>query len=130
MHWKGSFENMHKIPNKANLRDLIAATGLVILLKLDSNRRFFSPCEILLNLGQNLQYFVPRDLEIWRMTLKNIRQRFYIVSCFVYHFIAISEFKVELQSGNAQFGSKSSIFLVVWSWNLSDDIKKTIVPLS
>ena len=38
--------------NKANLRDLIAATGLVILLKLDSNRRFFSPC----------------DLEIWWMT--------------------------------------------------------------
>ena len=40
--------------NKANLRDLIAATGLVILLKLDSNRRFFSPC----------------DLEIWWMTPK------------------------------------------------------------
>ena len=33
-------------PNKANLRDLIAATGLVILLKLDSNRRFFSPCDL------------------------------------------------------------------------------------
>ena len=31
---------------KANLRDLIAATGLVILLKLDSNRRFFSPCDL------------------------------------------------------------------------------------
>ena len=43
--------------NKANLRDLIAATGLVILLKLDSNRRFFSLC----------------DLEIWRMTFKNNR---------------------------------------------------------
>ena len=28
--------------NKANLRDLIAATGLVILLKLDSNRPFFA----------------------------------------------------------------------------------------
>ena len=28
--------------NKANLRDLVAATGLVILLKLDSNRRFFA----------------------------------------------------------------------------------------
>ena len=28
--------------NKANLRDLIAATGLAILLKLDSNRRFFA----------------------------------------------------------------------------------------
>ena len=27
-------------------RDLIAATGLVILLKLDSNHRFFSPCDL------------------------------------------------------------------------------------
>ena len=45
------------ITNKANLKDLIAATGLVILLKLDSNRRFFSPC----------------DLEIWWMTQKNNR---------------------------------------------------------
>ena len=45
------------ILNKANLRDLIAATGLVILLKLDWNRRFFSPC----------------DLEIWWMTPKNNR---------------------------------------------------------
>ena len=43
--------------NKANLRDLIAATGLVILLKLDLNRRFFSPC----------------DLDIWWMTQKNTR---------------------------------------------------------
>ena len=34
------------IHNKANLRDLIAATGLVILLKLDSNHRFFSPCDL------------------------------------------------------------------------------------
>ena len=29
--------------NKANLRDLIAATGLVILLKLDLNRQIFQP---------------------------------------------------------------------------------------
>ena len=29
------------LENKANLRDLIAATGLVILLKLDSNHWFF-----------------------------------------------------------------------------------------
>ena len=38
--------------NKANLRDLIAATGLVILPKMDLNRRYFGPC----------------NLEIWRMT--------------------------------------------------------------
>ena len=37
--------------------DFIAATGLVGLLKLDSNHQFFSPC----------------DLEVWWMTLKNYR---------------------------------------------------------
>ena len=41
--------------NKANLRDLIAGTGLVILLKLDSNRRFFS--RETPNLGKNQQFF-------------------------------------------------------------------------
>ena len=30
---------------------------------------------------------------------------------FVHHFIAINKFKLELQSGNAQFGSKWTIFL-------------------
>ena len=43
--------------NKANLRDLIAANGLVILLKLNSNHWFFGPC----------------DLEIWWMNPKNNR---------------------------------------------------------
>ena len=33
-----------QLMNEANLKDLIAATGLVILLKLDSNCRFFSQC--------------------------------------------------------------------------------------
>ena len=53
--------------NKANLRDLIAATGLVILLKFDPNHRFFSPC----------------DLEIWCMTSKNNRAPllYYIKLC-------------------------------------------------
>ena len=42
-HTSEKFKLEHKFfLNKANLRDLIAATGLVILLKLDSNRRFFS----------------------------------------------------------------------------------------
>ena len=43
--------------NKANLRDLIASTGLVILLKLESNRRVFR----------------PNDLEIWWITSKKDR---------------------------------------------------------
>ena len=58
-----------KYNNKANLRDLIAATGLVILLKLDSNRRLFSPC----------------DLAIWWMTLKIIGQLSNITPSFVHH---------------------------------------------
>ena len=65
--------------NKTNLRDLIAATGLVTLLKLDSNRQFFSPC----------------DLEIWWMTLKNNRAPLLCYFKFVHHFIAIGELKLE-----------------------------------
>ena len=53
--------------NASLARDLIAATGLIILLKLDSNRRFVSPC----------------DFEIWWMTLKDNRAPFlcYIKLC-------------------------------------------------
>ena len=42
---------------------------------------------------------------------KTIGHLLYAASIFVYHFIAISEFNLELQSGNAQFGSKSITFL-------------------
>ena len=37
---------------------------------------------------------------------------------FVHHFIAIDEFKLELQSGNDQF------VLAVWPWHLTDDPEK------
>ena len=73
--------------NKANLRDLITVTGLVILLKVDSNRRFVSPC----------------DLEIWWMTLKNKRAP---LLYYIKHFKSIGGFKQELQSANAQFREK------------------------
>ena len=47
--------------NKANLRDLIAATGLIILLKLDSNCRFFS--RETPNLGKNWPWNLTDDLQ-------------------------------------------------------------------
>ena len=138
--------------NKANLRDLIAATGLVILLKFDPNHRFFVPCDLeiwwmaLENNRAPLLYYTKlcasfqihrwiqigitvRKRSIWvkignllsRVTLKfdrwhrkTIEHLFYVASSFVYHFTAISEFKLELQSGNAQFWSKWMIFLAVW----------------
>ena len=43
---------------------------------------------------------------------------------FVHHFVAIGDFKNELRSGNAQFGSNSMIFRAVWPWNLTDDLEK------
>ena len=175
--------------NKANLRDLIAATGLLILLNLDSKSLIFQPvwpwnlmdvffyitssfvhhfkplgelnwsyCPETLNSGQNRQFFVQCDFAIWWMTLKNkrapllrysklcvsfqshrwiqtgvtVRKRStwvkigdfvsrvtlkfegwpckriwhlcYVASSFAHHFIAIGEFKLKLQSRNAQFG--------------------------
>ena len=150
------------ILNKANLRDLIAATGLVILLKFDPNHRFFVPCDLeiwwmaLENNRAPLLYYIKlcasfqihrwiqigitvRKRSIWvkignflshvtlkfdRWHRKKIEHLFYVASSFVYHFTAISEFKLELQSGNAQFWSKSMVFLAVWPWNLMDDLQK------
>ena len=135
--------------NKANLRDLIVAIGLVILLKLDSNHWLISPCDLeiwrmtsknkkapllyYIKLCASFQihqwiktwvsvrkrsipvkigdFFVSRDLEIWWMTLKTIGHLLDTTSGLVHHFKSISEFKLELQSGNAQFGSKLAIFL-------------------
>ena len=55
---------------------------------------------------------------------KSIGHLSFAVSSFVQHFIAIGEFKLELQSGNAQFGSNSTIFRAVWPWNLTYDLEK------
>ena len=41
---------------------------------------------------------------------KTIGHLFYATSSFVHHFVAIGEFKLELQPGNAQSGSNSTIF--------------------
>ena len=42
---------------------------------------------------------------------KTIGHLFYVPSSFLHYFIAISEFYIKLQSGNAQLESKSAIFL-------------------
>ena len=73
-----------------------------------------------LNSRQNRRLFEPCDLEILRMTLKTI----YATSSFVHHFIPIGEFKLESQSGKAQFGSNSTIFRALRPCNLTDDLAK------
>ena len=56
---------------------------------------------------------------------KTIGQLSDAASNFVHHFIVIGEFKRELQSGNAQFGSKSTIFepchLEIWRMTLTNN---------
>ena len=79
------------------------------------------------NLGHKCDDFLSR------VTLKfdgwpwiTIGHLFYATSSFVQHFVPIGEFKLELQSGNAQSGSNSTFFRAVWPWNLTDDLSKTI----
>ena len=75
--------------------------------------------------GSNSMILVPCDLEIWQVTTKIIGLLFYAMSSSVHHSVVISEFKLELQSGNAQFGSKSSIFvtpdLEIWRMTLKNN---------
>ena len=60
--------------------------------------------------------------DVW--TWKTIGHLFYATLSFVHHFVAIGEFKLELQYGNAQFGSNSTIFSALWPWDLTDDLEK------
>ena len=93
--------------NKANLRDLIAATGLVI-----SN-------------WIQIVNFSPRvTVKFDGWPCNTIGHLFYATSSFVHHFVAIGEFKLQLQSGNTQSGSNSIIFRAVRPWNLTEDLEK------
>ena len=84
----GKENKFEEILNKANLRDLIAATGLVISNSIQIVN--FSAC-------------VTVKFDGW--PCKNIGHLSYATSSFVHHFVAIGEYKLELQSGNAQSGS-------------------------
>ena len=93
--------------NKANLRDLIAATGLVILLKFDPNHRFFSRC----------------DLEIWCMPSKNNRAPllYYIKLCvsFQIHRWIQTEVTLRKRSTRVEFGHFLSLVTLKfdgWPW--------------
>ena len=65
---------------------------------------------------------VTLQFDLWPWKTKG--HLFYATSSSVHHFIAIDEFKLELQSGNAQFGSNKMIFRAAWPWNLTDDLQQ------
>ena len=64
------------------------------------------------NLGQNGDVFSLLILKLDRWPWKTIGHLFYGTSSLMHHYVYVStgELKLELQSGNAQFGSISTIF--------------------
>ena len=75
--------------------------------------------------GSKSVIFLSRvNFKFDRWPCKRIEHLFYVASNFKQHFIATSEFKLKLQSGNAEFGSKTVIVLAVWPRNLTDDLEK------
>ena len=93
--------------SKANLRDVIAGTALVIS-----------------NWIQIVNFSARVTVKFDGWPRKTIGHFFYNTSSFVHHFKFIGEFKLELQSGNAQSGSNSTIFRAVRPRNLTDDLAK------
>ena len=69
-------------------------------------------------------FFSCVTFKVDRWPWKTIGHLFYDILSFVHHFVAIGKFKLKLKSGNAQFGSKSTIFLAVWPRNFTDDPEK------
>ena len=67
-------------------------------------------------------FHVTLKFDIWPW--KTIGHFFYAPSTIMYHFTALCEIKIKLQSGNTKFGSKSAIFCPVCPWNLTDDLEK------
>ena len=65
---------------------------------------------------------VTLQFDVWHW--KTIGHLLFVTSSFVHHSVTIGEFKLALQSVNAQFGSISTIFLAVWPCNLTDDLEK------
>ena len=61
---------------------------------------------------------------------RKTQDHFYYATWIVHHFIALCEIKLELQSCNAQCGSKSMILCPVWPWNLTDELEKQKVTFS
>ena len=66
--------------------------------------------------GFKLSIFGQCDLEIDGWPRKTTGHLFYTISNIVHHFKAIGEFKLELQSGKAQFGSCVTLKFDGWPW--------------
>ena len=71
-------------------------------------------------------FLSPVTLKFDGWPWKTIGHLFYVASSFVHHFTAISEFKLDVQSKNAQFWSKSTTFFSRVTLNFNGWPSKTI----
>ena len=83
-------------------------------------------CSIRIKIGNCLSCMTLKfDGWPWKI----IGHLFYTTLSFVQHFKAKGIFKLELQSGNAQFGSKLTIFCPGWLWKMVYDLENSRAPL-
>ena len=98
--------------------------ALCIISQQSVNSKWSYSPETLKKIGQNRWFLSRVNLKFdgWPPKIKG---HCYAISSFVYHFIGISKFKMEIKSGNAKFGSKSKIFvpcdLEIWQMTLKND---------
>ena len=91
-----------------------------------SYRHFIATGELKLELlSRYSQFGSERAIFLSRVTLKfdwwpwkTIGHLFYDTSTFVHHFVVVSEFKLELRSGNAQIGAKFVLTCVTLTFDL------------
>ena len=83
----------------------------------------------LTQIGFKSSIFQPVTLKFNGWPRKIIGHLFYTTSSFVHHFKSIGEFKLELQSRNAQFGSKSMILFSCVTLKFDEWLWKTIAGL-
>ena len=106
--------------------DVSFAVGLCIISQPSVNSNWSCSPETP-NSGLNRWIFFLSHvtLKFDRWPWKAIGLLFYATSTFVHHFKAICDFKLELQSGNTQFGSKLAIFclcdLEIWRTTLKNN---------
>ena len=90
--------------------DCFKATGEFKMGLQSGNAQFGSRSAMCFR-SQSAMCLFPCDRKIWQMTLKNNRAIRLHYAKLLHHSKAMGEFKLELHSGNAQFGSKSVIIL-------------------
>ena len=102
----GDFENWH-MTLKNNTASLLYDAKLCASFQIHWWSQTYSYSLEMLKSGKNWRFFLSRvTSKIYLWPYKTIGHLSYAASTFVHHFIANGEFKLELQSRNAQFGSK------------------------